>query len=596
MEQNNKNNPFKVRSPEKIEAHEVISLFVNVFNDFPTVLVPGDTFMNGPRGCGKSMMYRYMLPDCQCIKNKCEIFKLDYYAVYIPIKATNFDKTELNRLREQANVLLNEHILVTHIATRVFNSLANIPTLKNKEIVKFFNEEFIRRCRISGWKEKIPEIDLSDSINIFQKMHDICEEMHSFCIDYCDKLSFIQRQIPTYKGPLCTYLNFLHPLLSKLINHSYLPENLYLLIDDADNLNEIQTKILNNWVSYRLGTQISLKISTQMRYKTFQTTSGPTIDAPHDYSEMNIATVYTSSKDKYINLVHDIVKKRLKTFSIENIDPYLFFPIYQKQENRIKEIYKDYIVKFEIGKGRGNKKNDDAYRYSRPDYIKGLGGKSKQKSNYYYAGFEQLVHLSSGIIRFFLESAALMFSEMEKQNKTKKVKFITPSVQNKIAREYADDFLFQEFDKFKKDASVYGYSIEKMHQLRNLIDALGGCFSVILNSNASERRVFSIAFMDTPDDELQEILDLGRSLGYFQFSTIGNKEGTGRTGLYILNRRLAPSFTLDPTSFAGYRFFMSKDIRLSLMNPKVFIDLIKKKVNKNPNEDLYENTQLEIFN
>ncbi len=134
-----------------------------------------------------------------------------------------------------------------------------------------------------------------------------------------------------------------------------------------------------------------------------------------------------------------------------------------------------------------------------------------------------------------------------------------------------------------------------MQQLKNLIDALGGCFSAILNSNASERRVFSIAFMDTPGEDLQEILDLGRSLGYFQFSTIGNKEGTGRTGLYILNRRLAPFYTLDPTSFAGYRFFMSKDIKLSLENPKGFIEFVKKKLNKNPNEDLFVNTQLEMF-
>ena len=46
---------------------------------------------------------------------------------------------------------------------------------------------------------------------------------------------------------------------------------IYLLLDDADNLNETQTRILNSWVFCRTSSDVSLKISTQLNYKTFRT-------------------------------------------------------------------------------------------------------------------------------------------------------------------------------------------------------------------------------------------------------------------------------------------------------------------------------------
>ncbi len=46
--------------------------------------------------------------------------------------------------------------------------------------------------------------------------------------------------------------------------------------------------------------------------------------------------------------------------------------------------------------------------------------------------------------------------------------------------------------------------------------------------------------------------------GFLQEATIGNKEGNGRTKRYILSRRLAPFFSLVPTSFAGYLFILTQ--------------------------------------
>lgn len=591
-------NPFKVQSPEKITAEETVNLFVNVFNDFPDVLTQGDSFINGPRGSGKSMMFRYMLPDAQKLVQKCELSKLEYYACYIPIKATNFDKVELNRLKEQAQSVINEHILTTHIIDRFFSSL-----IQNKvtfceddfESLKAFEKKEFRRILKRSGKREIKEEVFSNINELIQYFQETAEDMHFEVSDYCERIGFQNGDVVTYEGPLCNYLHFLYPILSKFTELKSLPNNIYLLFDDADNLSFVQKQVLNTWVFYRLGVNVSLKVSTQMKYNMYQTISGHTIDSPHDYSEINISTVYTSSKNKYKDLILDIIKRRLKKYQFPVTDPIEFFPAYKEQEDKISKIYDQHIKNFQEGKAKGNQKTDDANRYSRPDYIRSLKSSSKQGSSYSYSGYNQLIHLSSGIVRYFLESAALMYSEMMKNNSGKEIKCITHSVQNKIARNYSNEFLFEEFEKHVKTAENKGQPIDDMRKLRNLINALGGMFSAILLSGAAERRVFSVAISDGADDEIAKIFELGVQLGYFQISTIGNKEGTGRTRLYIMSRRLAPVFTLDPNSFAGYKFLKNDEIKVALSDSQAFIRAIKKKLNKNPDENSYINEQLELF-
>lgn len=591
-------NPFQVKSPEKITAKEVVSLFVDVFNDFPSLLVPGNTFINGPRGIGKSMMYRYMMPDSQCEVKKCNLNEIDFYGCYLPIKGMSFDIKELDRLRDQANRLVNEHLLCVSFTVKFLSSISEVPiTASENDLIKikeFYNVGFIRLLKRSGITVELEKCDNLDFQGIIKLMFTACEDIYDDAITYCNKLSFTGNTIE-YNGGLCSYLNFFHPILLKFCELEIFPNNIYLLIDDADNLNDSQKQVLNTWVSYRLGTQVSLKVSTQMNYNLYYTLSGHTIDSPHDYSEINVSTVYTSSRDKYLNLIKKIVAKRLITFAFPITEPEVFFPEYERQKTRIDEIYQHHVEQFNAGNARGSQKYNDANRYARPDYIKELKSASKQGSSYYYAGFRQLVHLSSGIVRFFLEEAAIMYSEMEKELESKPVNFISPSVQNSVAREYANSFLFDEFEKHKVNASKKGVHLNNFKKLENLIMALGGIFSAILLSNASERRVFSVAIADKPDEELQEVFKLGVQLGYFQPSTIGNKEGTGRTRLYIMSRRLSPVFTLDPTSFAGYKFFRNEELKIALEDYKKFITVIKRKLKLDPDVDSFINPQLDLF-
>jgi len=598
MTQSAQRNPFSVHTPEDMLASDVVSLFVDVFTDFYQIPKSGHTFLNGPRGSGKSMMFRYLQPDCQCLALGTDLWTLPFYSAYIPIKNTDLKITELSRLHARhADVVLNEHIMTTYVAAKVVKSFTALDVGDTDsrfadEMRRYYRGDFVLLLDAGGFDiATLPTIPAEASLSsVFKSIGDVLDTIYRKVLLYLRRLSFAPNDL-NYSGPLLGYLDFLVPFIQGLRQMSFMPKGpVFLLFDDADNLNDTQTRILNAWVSSRTSGDISIKISTQLAYKTFRTTTGQTIDSPHDFSEVNLSTIYTSSHDKYRDRIAEIVTKRLRNHGLQ-LSPEEFFPADAEQETEIQELAQQLRDRWSQGEGRGFRPGDDAIRYARPDYIRNLRGSSKSGHTYSYAGFDQLVHISSGIVRYFLEAASQMYAEQQARIKHGAIVDVIPSfIQNKVVREQADRFLFSEFENILKDADEV--QLNRAAKLRNLILALGGLFYETLVSGRSERRVFSIAFSDMPDQEMRDVFALGIQYGYFHESAIGNKEGTGRTKLYILSRRLAPYFTLDPTSFAGYRFVTSDTIRDAITRPKTFLSRVR---NGAINADTLESSQLPLL-
>lgn len=591
-------NPFQIKTPEKLSPDEAASLFVDVFTDYQKIKAQGHTFIMGPRGIGKSMIFRYLEPDCQCVSQKVKIDQIEFLGLYIPLRNASFTTiTELTRLERNAAHIINEHIMVTYALQKVFSSLSNLNLYYDNDdwdisARKFYYNEFLPRLPVGNYAN-------CEKAKIYEVFDTMAKQMESFyrqAIQYAKKLSFTKDVYP-YDGPLFDYLDFVVPLISKLSSIECFPQKtIYFLIDDAHCLTSLQTQVLNFWVSTRTSGEISLKISSQYNYKHYYTITGSTIDTPHDYSEVDMTIVYTGkAKPTYKKRITEIIEKRLLNVGISKTAEE-FFPCNEEQERKIQEIANQYLIQFDEGKGRGNKRSDDALRYARPDYIKNLLGTSKSGSTYSYSGFEQLVHLSSGIARSFLESAYKMYAEeLSGTDGTQEIPFITDSTQNTIVRDDANHFLFDDLPKYAKVPESSSnieediYPEEDIDKLSNLIQALGGLFRQILVSERSERRVFSIAISDAPSTEVEKILNLGIQLGYFHCSTIGRKDGKsgGRTKLYILNRRLSPIWTLDPTSFAGYLFVQNYLLERAMTEP---FSLLRRLGKDSPTEEMYQLT------
>ncbi|WP_174801458.1 hypothetical protein [Martelella limonii] len=576
-------NPFDVQTPENLSTSDMSDLFVQSDSDYLQVEKAGHTFISGPRGAGKSMYFRFLEPDCQCQRHELPLKDLGFYAAYIPIKETDLNLPELFRLQEtkHAAIVLNEHALVLHIATKIFVSLkARAPLPNNDKVADLefnkFCDETLRSLLIrSGFGTLEPAIQPAPTIaETIDRIIAIFDEIFSELNSYTRRITFAAGVVP-YDGPLFGFTDFLSPLVRALLNLSFMPKGpLFLLIDDADNLNEEQAMILNSWVARRTTGYLCFKISVQEgEYKSYKAVGGQRIDAPHDYSEFNISDKYTTRSDNYKKRATEIIQRRLHKFNLTGT-PHQFFPENEKQEERIKAIAADLIARWEK-EGKGFRPNDDAIRYARPNYIRSLSqGGRKSGSTYSYAGFDQLVHLSSGVVRHLLELSSQMFAEAIAKNNNQRIEFIPHSIQDQVAEYYSDWLLFDgirklqdEYNKKEIEAGIENDRLDDPKKLKNLIFALGGMFRTILMSDASERRVFSIAFSNGPDEEVSRILRLGVKQGYLHRSSIGNKEGTGRSELYIMTRALAPSFKLDPTSFAGYKFVTNGKIKRALYQP-----------------------------
>ncbi len=588
-ENDQQRNPFKVQSPEKLDASDAVDLFVNVFTDFYKVKDPGHSFLNGPRGSGKSMMFRYMQPDCQCLARKLPLHEIEFFAVYIPLKNTSLNVSELERIEGSHGAAhINEHLMVLFLGIEALKSileglyLADPDRLRNGDTGLDLATEVCRLLAHSGVKVDSGTFAGATVEACLSKIRDYLSTLYGAALQYIRRLSFASdSQAP--EGPLLGYLDFLFPLLQKVRTLPALPNGpIYLLVDDADNLSSIQTRVLNTWVSSRTSADVSIKISTQMEYKTFQTLGGRSVDATHDFSEVNISDIYTSSKGKYLRRVHEIVSKRLRKYGIRDASgrtpsPEEFFPSHPPQERQIDKIKEELRAKFASNEGRGFRASDDVVRYARPIYMARLAGKRKSSSKYSYAGFEQLVHISSGIVRHFLESAAHMFSEVKAESSSGSVLSIPPAVQDRIVRVESDSFRFADLEKVQEDETTKGVDLENIEKLSNLVEALGGVFrACLLAEERAERRVFSVALYDKADEELRAVLKLGVRLGYFHRSSIGKKDGTGRTRLYILSRRLAPAFNLDPNGFVGYLWMSSDNLKEAIRSPSALLHRVKK--------------------
>ncbi|WP_089603757.1 ORC-CDC6 family AAA ATPase [Acinetobacter piscicola] len=594
-------NPFSVSTPENLSAAEIVKLFVP-YPEFENLQNSGHQFLDGHRGSGKSMMLRMMCPDCQEIVHH-GMDNIPYFSVYISIKKTNINNPEYVRIEnELGGIVISEHLLSLIFISELFLSLKNFTTKKieidnNKDdLIDFISNDFCKILLMSGWDGDI-NIDANLSVDdIYNKAISILNLIYASTMQYIKRRAFVNNDVP-YTGVLFGFQDTLLPLIKVLRTYNILPnEKIYFLIDDADNLTLQQTEILNTWVSYRSTDYISLKISTQLNYKTFKTVSGISIQSPHDFSKIQFTSILTGSKKvRYPELIKKVVEKRLNLYGLENITAEEFFPVDEKQEKAIKEIGEQLKTKWAVD-GRGYRANDDAYRYARPEYIRKMSGISKQGHRYSYSGFEQLVHISSGIIRYFLEPAAYMFAEQSEKNGIQYdlINHIEPSIQDEIIRKEAKKLAFDSIDEIASDNQSLTDSEDhliKVKKLQNLIWGLGEIFKThILDENASQRRLFSFT-ISGDSTLLKPILQLGVEHGYFYTDVRGSRDGLGSEIKYVLTRRLAAAFTLDPIGFSGDKSLSASKLLELCINPKAYTSQLRKK----GVDALEENGQISFF-
>ena len=542
------NNPFELVSASKLSAKEAIQLWCD---DSRLDRVRGgeSCFISGNRGTGKSMLFRVLQRDCQ------ELLHPDgqpgFLSVYFSVRDSDLMVEEflLIQSHHQKSVLSESHLvllLVRQLIVELFKYPSFVPSSTRDAFIQLLADRIKLAFDFSGVEAPVfPTLDFD------QAMRSVIRELDIECTRL---VNHVLRQLDGpeggYTGPLFLFDGLLGPVADFLMETTGC--RLFLLIDDADDLPESHTIVLNSWIARRRSSAV-FKVSTMYAYKTFTTRSGSKIQHPHDFTQYDIASRFIEyESEDYVDLLKHICERRLLQARLTDKDgnsvndPELFFPRDQGQAKRLEELQSSLAKRYEtLFKGRAVR--DNVYRHLTSEYMKVLN-KGRSGGTFSYAGFRTLAILSGGLVRDFIICAQRMYDDAQRRAEYGIVERIPPSIQSQVVRNYADSILSEVGEAHQKRAGTH----EDWKAIDNIVNGLGGAFRRKMFSDDSERRVFSFAFQTQPSETLLRLFDLAVAEGYFVRGFISKKEGIGRRRLYVLTRRVCPAFSLDVSAYNGY--------------------------------------------
>ncbi|WP_148708190.1 hypothetical protein [Haloferax sp. Atlit-12N] len=573
-------NPFTVHSPDaldQVSPETIVDLFVKKHTRFSAINQQKHSFLWGSRGSGKSFILRYMEPQCQFIEagGVEEFFSKNdpYVGVYTPCSKGEIDKEELNLLSNAEARVITEHLLNLSIAEEVTS------VLSSQFPEDYFNiddkVEFAERAAnlfdtasIAASKNQADNYH-NKSDSPLKWLNKLFEEEKRRVTHYLNKVPFSEDA--RYQGATSGYHDFLLPLISNVQNLLQQPNvPIYILLDDAFHLTKRQQQVVNTWIANRDQGTVCVKVSSSKeRYETFSTVGRGRIEIPHDYTEVSIDEIYTRNDSNYAQKVREIANKRLELSEIPANNIEEFLPKNEFEQELLEEI-KEQVAEEWVEEDEPGERSDFINRYANARLFQELADRKNRKS---YAGFENLVHISSGRIRYFLDPCFLMVEELKSDGvDVDEMEEIPPRIQDKILREYSRDLLIGEPEKMKKDLKPERRS--HLDKLITLVKSLGQLFYNRLHDKDSrEPRIFSFTIREEIDEdsEVKSVLELGRAMQYFQKDTYSSKDGGGREDWYILNRRLAPQFKIDPTGFQGRIRLTQRQLEEGCNDPQEFV-------------------------
>ncbi|HET6978663.1 MAG TPA: hypothetical protein VFI24_20195 [Pyrinomonadaceae bacterium] len=571
-------NPFVVESPEKLTTAQIVDLFVTQFTDIETVKQRKHTLIWGSRGAGKSMMLRYLEPQCQSLASGGinEFFGRgnSFFAVYCPCKEGQPNKTELLLLDNYSRLIISEHMMNLAIADRLVESFqrqfpANF--FRKEDCVEFVKRtlRLFDRASIASSIEKVDSaVSLDDEP--FTWLQELFIAENRKVSNYLTR-NALRGGGAIYEGATSGYHDFLLPLMKLTQKLPGLNSaSVYVLLDDAGKFTKEQQSIVNTWIANRDQSAICLKVTAlREEYKTFLTRDGGLIEKPHDYSSIDIEELYTQSKEDYAQKVKLIANKRLGLSDVPTKDIETFLPPDSTEEALLDSFKRETAGEWEQ-QGQPGRQRDYVTRYATARLFQHLKASRQRKS---YAGFQTIVHLSSGVVRDFLEPCYLMFDEYVSEGRSPdSISLIPPAFQNEVLFRYSEEHILGKFEDIRKNLPPEKWP--QVDALKTLLESLGRLFYERLHDpEAREARLFSFTIRGSVPSSTAEVLDLGVRHRYFQLRTYSTKEGGGRESWYILNRWLCPAYKLDPTGFEGRISLTAKFIQLAMEDPDKFVKL-----------------------
>lgn len=436
-------NPFSIYSTEYFPENDKDELINTTFIQpihFAQIIEPGITIIQGHRGSGKTMILKYLSYEVQKSRSFQEKWDRNFIGIYLKFKNSIVSTTTIEFFKGTKEEWYN--YFSTYCNLLLFESILRTIRIayKQKDIDIKKEDEFVSDILFLFFNEEknISKIKtIKKLLLLIQRIRNKLVTEHSLSFNLPP--DFLEQFIDLLKDYITEWSS----------------KSIYFLLDEYDCLDVDQQKVINTIIKDR---SFSFKIGVKLFCMNYEDISGRKLEYNNDYTYVSTDRFDAKSSfyKKFESFLIDIANKRLEIYGYKN-----------KIE--------DLLPEEEISNKKGFEYRD-------------------------YSGLKNIIKISSGIIRDFLELVKDMiyYSNPWVVDENKEtLNIITPNLQNTIIKIHSN-ILYQNIDEIvDKDEDS---KLPRSNNLRVIIDSFARIFHNILEGSKSvEVRTVSSFQIKNPD-------------------------------------------------------------------------------------------------
>jgi hypothetical protein len=583
IEGENSTNPFRRVRTEYFEDFKTIA---RSFAEpervrYDRIIEIKPTRIEGGRGSGKTMILKSLEANVcvpRCHAQTFQQTKLDYFGVYCRLGRGAF---------VTQGGCISEHLP---------NGTENVIFL-NEFIIRLVQAllKTIEECRNNGFLTLIArqekEIACLVWLQIRKDRNDLAQPT-----DLASVLNLLETELRIVNEYVCRkILNENVNYDGVFLNNTQLKEickgvrnaipeladiTIYFLLDEYENLLPFQKVVVNTFLKWSERGFYSVKIATKKKgFDDPQTLEGQEIQEAHDYStiDMDYDILDKKVRKSYRDLLKAICSKILANegFKVTDIENMLVNnPQYDSFDKSDIDSEIDAIIKEMKGKQKGlfslDKESQESYRNKLTNSAVYRLAWRKRQGIKRFAGVDDFVFLSSGIIRYFLELCGMAYYYAVQDGKD-----LMDGDKIEVVHQTQGAYALSQhyYNTITKDIADYGSRIQQ------LLTDLGAIFRTKLLHHPSEPEAARVSVEDPQRlyeeseqmRELRQVLDTAERYSVFQIpSRLGGMRPKQLEDVqpidYLPNRIYAPllMFSMHPrwrTFFNCYELYSLLDAK-----------------------------------
>ena len=593
-------NPFEIKSAELMTPREVAQGFVKEHTEHSKLASYAHTIMWGSRGSGKSMHCKFLEPEAQAwdrdapFGGDVQAFLRSpnsFLGVYINCRDGVLNREELRRLPTLKNIeearlhpLFNRYLACAVVTRTVATVVKQLEWTKQLPVGE----------RVPRWVTAAVGSDAPQNLApLLGKLADCCQAWLSAMETLMDGL-YNGTQVPEslplpLAAPRLTqdvpeFCEWLQSVLS-------VTAPFFLIFDEANELSTLHQRCVNTLIALRSQKCICIKVASQRNSFVVGRTLDGSVDETHDFTTLDLDGLYTNNREAYYKRIEHIANDRLARAGIVR-------PIQEYLPENPREVEAMNVART-IAEKRYDEIPADEQPRDKANFVKKYAPAimyqevQSPKAGRTYAGFDNIVHLSSGIVRSFLDCCAKMHAKVLEEKPDNEPQEIPVSVQGDVIKEYSDEFIEAQIVQKLPGLEPDSPERRQREQLHRLLDGMGGLFRArLMDKESREPRIISVSLKDDPSPALAAVLDLAEREAFLHRKWYRSKRGNRNLKCYILNRRLCPHFNLDVTGFQGRVEVACEHLERALDEPETLMQTVFKQRDEDEQED---SKQLRLF-